>query len=225
MPCIYLTFLGKVKDLRKIMNIDGKYGDDDFIYKFGLTKDFEQRKNGHKSEYKELGNLIDMKLVCFSFIDPLNISSAEIELKSILIDYKIEYKKHDELVVLSQNILKFVKVSYEKLAMKYSGHTESFIFEKSKLETSAKLKEQELNNKLENEKLNTKLKEQEFNTKLKEQELNHQLKNKDTIIREQELNHQLKNKDNIIREQELNHKLKEQEYKIREMELIYKIKK
>jgi hypothetical protein len=39
MPCIYLTYLGKVKDLREIMNIDS-------VYKFGLTKDMEDRKNG-----------------------------------------------------------------------------------------------------------------------------------------------------------------------------------
>jgi hypothetical protein len=54
MPCVYLTHLGKVKDLRKLMNLDDKYNDNDCIYKFGLTKDLEDRKNGHKSEYKEL---------------------------------------------------------------------------------------------------------------------------------------------------------------------------
>jgi len=37
-----------------------------------------------------------MKLVCFSFIDPLYISQAEKELKNILSDNKIKYKKHDE---------------------------------------------------------------------------------------------------------------------------------
>jgi hypothetical protein len=172
MPCIYLTCLNRVKELRDIMNIDDKYDDDDFVYKFGLTKDFEQRKNGHKSEYKELGNLIDMKLVCFSFIDPLYISDAEAELKNILSDNKIEYKKHDELVVLPRNIFKFVKESYEKLAMKYSGHTESFLFEKSKFESQLK----DLENKLENEKMRHELKEQDLNNKLKEQDLNNKIR-------------------------------------------------
>ena len=44
--------------LRKEMNIDMKYSDNDIVYKFGLTKSFEMRKNGHKSEYKKIDKLI-----------------------------------------------------------------------------------------------------------------------------------------------------------------------
>jgi hypothetical protein len=49
-----------------------------------------QRKNGHKSEYKELENLIDMKLVYYTYIDPLYITEAETEINK-LIEMIIKY--------------------------------------------------------------------------------------------------------------------------------------
>lgn len=126
LPCVYLTAFNTVKTLRNDMNIDNNIPDDSLVYKFGLTKSFESRKNGHKSEYKELDKLIDMKLVCYTYIDPLYISEAEGEIKSMLEDYKINYKNHDELIVIPNNMLKFVKKIYENLGMKYSGHTAEF---------------------------------------------------------------------------------------------------
>jgi hypothetical protein len=115
-----------VKDLRNIMNINNEFNDDDIVYKFGLTKSFEIRKNGHKSEYKKLEKYIDMKLVYYCYVDPLYISDAENEIKTMLIDYKINYENHDELVGIPNNMLKFVKKCYETIGMKYSGHTSEF---------------------------------------------------------------------------------------------------
>lgn len=44
LPCIYLTSLNEVKSLRKEMNLDERYKDNDIVFKFGLTKSFKQRK-------------------------------------------------------------------------------------------------------------------------------------------------------------------------------------
>ena len=126
MPCVYLTAFNTVSILRDTMNIDNSYTDDSIVYKFGLTKSFEQRKNGHKSEYKSIDKLIDKKLVYFTYIDPLYISEAETEIKNMLNDYKISWELHDELVVIPNNMLKFVKTIYENIGMKYSGHTSEF---------------------------------------------------------------------------------------------------
>jgi hypothetical protein len=126
LPCVYLTAFNTVKTLRNAMNIDKNIPDDSLVYKFGLTKSFESRKNGHKSEYKELDKLIDMKLAYYTYIDPLYISEAECEFKSILEDYKLNYENHDELIVIPNNMLKFIKKIYENLGMKYSGHTAEF---------------------------------------------------------------------------------------------------
>ena len=63
----------------------------DVLYKFGLTKSFEIRKNGHRIEYKKLNNFINMKLIHYiQQIDPLYITDAENEIKILLSDHKIE---------------------------------------------------------------------------------------------------------------------------------------
>ena len=84
LPCVYLTAFNTVGVLRNVMNIDNKYSDDAVVYKFGLTKSFESRKNGHKSEYKKLENFIDMKLIYFTYIDILYLTDAELEIKNLL---------------------------------------------------------------------------------------------------------------------------------------------
>ena len=126
LPCVYLTAFNTVKELRNIMNIDSKFQDDSIVYKFGLTKSFESRKNGHKSEYKKLENLIDMKLIYFTYIDVLYISQAELEIKNLLSEYKLEWDNRDELVIIPNNLLKIIKTIYENIGMKYSGHTHEF---------------------------------------------------------------------------------------------------
>ena len=125
-PCVYLTAFNTVDKLRDVMKIDDSYKDDDVVYKFGLTKSFEKRKNGHRNEYKKLENLIDMKLVYYSYIDPLYISEAESEIKTLLCDHKIEWDDHDELVIIPNKLLKYIKTFYQNIGMKYSGHTQEF---------------------------------------------------------------------------------------------------
>ena len=67
-----------------------------------------------------------MKLVYYTYIDPLYISEAETEIKTLLCDNKIEWDGHDELVIIPNNLLKHIKTFYENLGMKYSGHTHEF---------------------------------------------------------------------------------------------------
>lgn len=126
LPCVYLTAFNTVDKLKDAMGINGNYSNDSVVYKFGLTKSFETRKNGHKSEYKKLDKLIDMKLVYYTYIDPLYVSEAETEIKNLLSDYKLEWDNHDELVIIPNNMLKIIKTIYENIGMKYSGHTQEF---------------------------------------------------------------------------------------------------
>jgi len=203
MPCVYLTSLGYVKDLKQKMKINDDHDDKNIVYKFGLTKDFNQRKNGHKNEYKELGN-IDMKLVYFSFIDPLYISQAETELKNVLSDHSIEYKDHKELITLSAKELKKTKEIYEKLALKYSGHTESFFIEKTEFEIKIREYESKISQIEKDNKHMMEILEHKHKMELKEKEYNYklELKEKESLIKE---------KDSTIRENELKCKLKDME--------------
>ena len=43
-----------------------------------------------------------------------------------MLDDKIEWDNHDELVVIPNNMLKIIKTIYENLGNKYSGHTHEF---------------------------------------------------------------------------------------------------
>jgi len=169
LPCVYLTAFNTVGVLRKEMNIDMKYKDEDIIYKFGLTKSFEARKNGHKSEYKKIENLIDMKLVQYTYIDPLYVTEAENEVKNMLGEYKIIWENHDELVVIPNNMIKFINTIYSNIGMKYSGHTQEFMKKINDLEYS----------------INTLKREQEYQKIIFEEKLKNKeeaLKNKDLII-------------------------------------------
>ena len=167
LPCVYLTGFNTVGILRKEMNIDMKYKDEDIVYKFGLTKSFEIRKNGHKSEYKKIENLIDMKLVQYTYIDPLYISEAENDIKNMLEEYKINWENHDELVVIPNNMLKFINTVYTNIGMKYSGHSHQFMKKINDLELC----------------INTLKKDQEYQKTIFEEKLN----NKDLIINNKDL--------------------------------------
>ena len=102
-PCIYLSSLNNVSNLRESMNIPSEYDDNDIVLKFGRTNNnFSIRKNGHRSEFKELEKVLDFKLLKYGYIDPLHICKAEKELDEILNEYKFKYKNHDEIVILPQ---------------------------------------------------------------------------------------------------------------------------
>ena len=126
LPCIYLTLLNTVKNLRTVMNIDCKYNDTDLVYKFGLTKDFDNRTDGHKNTFKDIADHLDLNLVLYTYIDPLNLRQAETELAQFITDIKFEYKNHQEIIIVSQSYFKNIKNFFEKIGFKYSGHTAQF---------------------------------------------------------------------------------------------------
>lgn len=126
MPCVYLTALNTVEVLRNEMNIDMSHANDSIVYKYGLTHSFETRKNGHNQEFKKIDHLMDKKLVYYTIIDPLYLSKAEIEIKTMMEDNKIKWDNHDELVIIPNNMMKYVKKIFETIGIKYSGHTTEF---------------------------------------------------------------------------------------------------
>jgi hypothetical protein len=148
-PCVYLTVFNTVSTLRTIMNIDDKYNDNDCVYKFGLTNSFEQRKNGHKSEYKEISDFIDFKLVQYAFIDPLYLSAAEKEISDLFKDNIFSYKNHNEIVILSEKEMKYIKNAFELIATKYSGRNSELLKEIDTLKTSINIINLECNQKIE----------------------------------------------------------------------------
>ena len=202
MPCVYLTALNTVEVLRDEMKIDMCHPDDAIVYKYGKTGSFAKRKNGHNQEYKKLDHLIDKKLVYYTIIDPLYIAKAETELSSMMEDYKIRWDSHDELVIITKEQMKNVKLIYENVGIKFSGHTSSFNVKIQEIE----MKLLSMQSKHETE---LKLKDKDIEILKKDHEL--KLKDKDTELK-------LKEKDNELL-------LKEIQFKEREIELLNRLLK
>ena len=127
LSCLYLTALGYVKDLREVMNLPDSIPDDYIVYKFGMTKSLEIRKNGHRHEFKELEKYIELKLIKYAHIDPAYLAEAKNELKITLKQYKINYKNFNELVAMPKNSDKMVDNMYKSLGEKYMGRNEKII--------------------------------------------------------------------------------------------------
>ena len=108
-----------------------------------------------------------MKLVQYTYIDPLYISEAENDIKNMLEEYKINWENHDELVVIPNNMLKFINTVYTNIGMKYSGHSHQFMKKINDLELC----------------INTLKKDQEYQKIIFEEKLN----NKDLIINNKDL--------------------------------------
>lgn len=193
MPCIYLTALNTVEVLRDEMKIDSCYANDAVVYKYGKTTSFETRKNGHNQEYKKIEHLLDKKLVLFTYIDPLYITKAENEISSMLNDYKMNWDNHDELVIITKEKMKNIKIMYENIGIKFSGHTG------------------EMNKKL-----------QEFEITIQSMQLKHEHelilkdKNHELMLKDKDNELKLKDKDNELL-------LKEIQYKEREIELLTRL--
>ena len=108
------------------MNINDKYNDGDVVYKFGLSKDFDNRTSGHKNEFKDITDSLDLQLVLYTYIDPLFLHEAETDLAQFVHDIRFNYKNHQEIVIIPQSYFKNIKVFFERLGYKYSGHTAQF---------------------------------------------------------------------------------------------------
>ena len=128
LPCIYLIHLNDVKTLRTHMNIPQSYTDNMIVFKYGQTKDFEDRKNGHRQMFKSIKDHIEMKLVHFSYIDPKYVSKAETELKQLVKPHIFVWnapdKNYDEILILTKKELGDIKKHYKKVGTEFSGHND-----------------------------------------------------------------------------------------------------
>lgn len=123
MSCVYLISLNTVKSLRKNMNIDDKYDDNDLVYKYGLTKSFGTRAYNHKSEFKNVLDIIDLNLVLYTHIDPLYLYEAEKMISDNVSDMKLYYDNHKELIIIPKPHFKNIKLLFKQIGTTFSGHT------------------------------------------------------------------------------------------------------
>ncbi len=138
-PCIYGFTLGTVKQLRKSMSIDTKYKDEDIVFKFGHTVSLARRTKEHIKTYGKINNC-ELKLACYSYIDPQFKTKAENDLKQHFknLECFIEYDKQQELVVISNDELNNMKNIYSEIGHRHAGNMTDLIVINSKLESEIK---------------------------------------------------------------------------------------
>jgi hypothetical protein len=178
LPCIYLTELGKVKDLKETFDINDtiyKENINNNIYKFGFTDDIDRRLSEHQNDYGQLKN-VNLQLTKFTMVEPRYIIEAEKDLRQFFENFnkrlivkidknektknneKLSYDSHlndknrYELIILNRDELETVFKYYKFLGNEYAGSTTELQnkIEKMKNEIERMKNEIELN-KLEKE--------------------------------------------------------------------------
>ena len=128
LPCVYLFSLNTVKNLRTSMNIDAKYADDAVVCKYGFTKELSRRTAEHIDTFKKIDN-VDLKLKCYSFMDPQYMSKGESDIRSFMnaMGISIPFQTMEEIVVISKEHDSLVQKQYELIGKNYMGHSSELI--------------------------------------------------------------------------------------------------
>jgi hypothetical protein len=152
--CIYFFTLGTVKKLRLSMNIDNKYNDEDIVGKFGYTKDLSRRMNEHIKELGEIENC-ELKLKCYSYIDPEYMSKAEIEIKKLIeiLNCIISYKNKEEIFIIKNNMITYIEDQYSLIGIKYKTYVSEYTNKLKELEDNKDKEKEKLNNYIKIQKL------------------------------------------------------------------------
>ena len=149
LPCIYLSELGKVKDLKDTFEINDNIYKENInsnIYKFGFTDDIDRRLSEHQSDYGVLKN-VNFKLVRFTMIEQKYIKDAEKDLREFFEKFnkrlivkidktkktvdenllscnsRLNDKNRYELIILNKDELESVFKYYKFLGNEYAGST------------------------------------------------------------------------------------------------------
>ena len=109
-PCVYLFYIGKVKNMVKDYP-ELKPFRSGMVFKYGKTISLHRRLIEHIDTYGSLKNS-DLKLSQWSPINEKMITKAENSLSRFFKDKKIPFQGHSEIVVLSRTDLGEVKVKY-----------------------------------------------------------------------------------------------------------------
>jgi hypothetical protein len=118
--CVYLLYLGQVRDLRKRFNIsDNKFSDTDNVIKWGRTADLLSRLSQH---YSNKFKSINYSLIKFTIIDNEYLSQAEADISNTLIDFglKANILNKEEIAIASDKQIKSLKLIYDNIGFKYN---------------------------------------------------------------------------------------------------------
>ena len=147
-PCVYFFILGRVKNLRKSMNIDLKYPDDYLVCKYGQTKDLARRTSEHISFFNKIEGC-DLALKYYSYIDPLYTYTAENDIKGAIDAFNCDFKYENmnELVIIESGQMIHVENAFANVSKKYMGHVSELLTQIKELKDNLEKKDIILENK------------------------------------------------------------------------------
>lgn len=149
LPCIYLYSVGQVKFLKKSLSIPKEFKNEDFVYKWGMTRDIEDRNNKHKSGLGKLKGA-NLELVLFSFIDAQFVSQAEVKIKDLFhgLEIVLEHDKYIELAIIPNKKMKLVRQQFDCIAKAYMGQITELIYKLKEKDIEIECVKKDCENKL-----------------------------------------------------------------------------
>jgi hypothetical protein len=151
--CIYLIQLDTVINLNNIIKNKKKYDNDDMVYHFGFTNDINTEIAKYMAKFEDIG-IYNIQLSLFGFVDPLHLSSVEVEIKNFMIDaeFKLNNDTFTELAVIPKNKMSMIKKQYEHISTIYGGHIREVTQQMKAMQTKFEMEKKDLEHALENEK-------------------------------------------------------------------------
>ena len=118
---LYFFIIGKVNELRDILNISDDFSDNDLVCKYGLTIDLLQRLIQHIIGFKKNFDVNNIYLSSFCCVDEEYLHHSETELGNYFRNNKkhLNHKKFTELVAIKPSDKICVKQQYKKLSEVY----------------------------------------------------------------------------------------------------------
>jgi len=134
--CIYLISLGKVGQLRETFGISADIDDSLTVYKYGRTKDFNNRLGKHINDYGKLPN-VNLEPVLFKYIDLKYTVEAERYIRNFFDSFgkALKVEGRTELVTLNLKEFDVIKEVYTTAGRNYAGATQALQEEIAKLNT------------------------------------------------------------------------------------------
>jgi hypothetical protein len=192
MPCVYLFNVGKITNLRK-QHEELKPFKKGFLFKWGRTNDLKRRTGEHIRTYGDLHSSA-LQLKYFSPVDNMHEVDAENEIRKYFENVAVQFRNHQELIILDKSQISAARRFYEHVYDKYSSDVKKLMGRNAALNNIVKAKEEVIEN------LNRELAE------FKEREQTY-------LERERGYKEEIKNRQDALLEREQTYLEREQEYK------------
>ena len=121
---VYLFAIGKVSDLSSDFVFDDtKHKPDHIVYKYGYTKNMNDRYLNHVNKYSKLVGVIALEHKLFASIDECYLSKAECFVKHYFQSsgYILSHSTEKELVVIPMKDMHLIKKLYGNVAEQYKS--------------------------------------------------------------------------------------------------------